>query len=94
MPIYHQINTNNYTFISLIGTGTYGTVFKARNVATGEVVAVKYIDLKNATEQLLINVCREICINIYMSSLKTNIYSVTLLDIFLPSAHSSSPPNA
>ncbi|CAI4229169.1 unnamed protein product [Auanema sp. JU1783] len=45
-----------------IGEGTYGTVFKARNKETGEVVALKRVRLDDDDEGVPSSALREVCI--------------------------------
>lgn len=50
MPVSPQsINLNNISFQKgrLLGAGTFGKVFEAINVATGEIIAVKQIELRS-----------------------------------------------
>jgi len=51
-----------YQKIEKIGEGTYGTVFKAKNQETGEVVALKKVQLDDDDEGVPSSALREICI--------------------------------
>ena len=42
----HQ--SQDYLFDELVGAGTFGSVFKATHQTSGQVVAIKYIDLKDS----------------------------------------------
>jgi serine/threonine protein kinase len=68
-----------------IGKGAYGTVFKAIDNYSGKTVAIKYIDMEGGSESMMRVICREVKINIFLSSLKYNIYTPRLLDIYFPS---------
>uniref|UniRef100_A0A8R1E2F1 Cell division protein kinase 5 n=1 Tax=Caenorhabditis japonica TaxID=281687 RepID=A0A8R1E2F1_CAEJA len=52
----------NYDKMEKIGEGTYGTVFKARNKQTGEIVALKRVRLDDDDEGVPSSALREICI--------------------------------
>lgn len=52
----------NYDKMEKIGEGTYGTVFKARNKSTGEIVALKRVRLDDDDEGVPSSALREICI--------------------------------
>uniref|UniRef100_A0A3Q2ZYP6 Mitogen-activated protein kinase kinase kinase kinase 2 n=1 Tax=Kryptolebias marmoratus TaxID=37003 RepID=A0A3Q2ZYP6_KRYMA len=43
-----QTNTEDYELIHRIGCGTYGDVFKARNIKTSELAAIKIVRLDPA----------------------------------------------
>lgn len=47
---------------SAIGCGAYGQVFRGENTKTGEIVALKKIDIKNFTEGVPSTAMREIAI--------------------------------
>lgn len=53
---------HKYVKIEKIGEGTYGTVFKAKNQETGEVVALKKVQLDDDDEGVPSSALREICI--------------------------------
>lgn len=80
----HQLNTDDYIFLKELGSGSYGQVFKARNNKTLKRVAIKYIDMSDTCESHLRLICREIKINIFLSRLEDNIFTVKLLDLFFP----------
>ncbi|EGT45649.1 CBN-CDK-5 protein [Caenorhabditis brenneri] len=52
----------NYDKMEKIGEGTYGTVFKARNKSSGEIVALKRVRLDDDDEGVPSSALREICI--------------------------------
>lgn len=49
-----------YTRVGALGSGTYGEVFRARDMSTGELVAVKKIKMDNEKEGFPITAIREI----------------------------------
>jgi len=53
---------HKYAKIEKIGEGTYGTVFKAKNNETGEIVALKKVQLDDDDEGVPSSALREICI--------------------------------
>ncbi|CAO4371651.1 Protein CBR-CDK-5 [Caenorhabditis briggsae] len=53
---------HNYDKMEKIGEGTYGTVFKARNKSSGEIVALKRVRLDDDDEGVPSSALREICI--------------------------------
>jgi len=53
---------NKYEKIEKIGEGTYGTVFKAKHKETGEIVALKRVQLDDDDEGVPSSALREICI--------------------------------
>ena len=90
----HQAHTQKYRLLKVIGQGTYGKVFKATCEATGETVAVKFIDFRDHNQALLLAVCREIKINLFLARLKNNIFTAGLLDLYLPSDCSVNDPQS
>jgi len=53
---------HKYAKIEKIGEGTYGTVFKAKNNESGEIVALKKVQLDDDDEGVPSSALREICI--------------------------------
>ena len=51
-----------YEKLEKIGEGTYGTVFKAKNRETGEIVALEQVRLDDDDEGVLSSALREICL--------------------------------
>lgn len=80
----HQPVTKKYKFIRELGKGAYGVVYKALCNETGKKVAIKFIDLSRANETITRLICREVKINIFLSSVSYNIFTPKLLDIFFP----------
>ena len=44
----NNIFKNNYIILETIGKGSFGTVLKAKEIASGNIVAVKKINLNNS----------------------------------------------
>ena len=79
----YQQHSARYTFVKCIGKGAYGRVFKAICTKKNTTVAIKYVKLSNCeTDPNLITTCRELKINIFLSSLNNNIFTVRLIDVF------------
>lgn len=57
-----NINMHKYEKIEKIGEGTYGTVFKAKNLETMEIVALKRVRLDQDDEGVPSSALREICL--------------------------------
>ena len=51
-----------YEKLEKIGEGTYGTVFKAKNRESGEIVALKRVRLDDDDEGVPSSALREICL--------------------------------
>ena len=51
-----------YEKLEKIGEGTYGTVFKAKNRESGEIVALKRVRLDDDDEGVQSSALREICL--------------------------------
>ena len=76
----------NYKTLGRIGKGTYGSVFKAEHEMSGQIVAIKIINLiTNRSEALtvkhLIMISREIYILYKLSKMKENSFTIRLFDI-------------
>ena len=55
-----QSENGNYSVMSEIGTGAYGTVYKARDLESGKVVALKKVRLHTGEEGIPMSTLREI----------------------------------
>lgn len=55
-----KIGLNKYEKMEKLGEGTYGVVFKAKNIETGELVAVKRIRLEKEDDGVPSTAIREI----------------------------------
>ena len=78
------MTNSRYKLLKELGKGAYGIVFKAQCNFTGKRVAIKFIDLSNVNEAYLRVICREVKINVFLSSLKSNIFTPRLVDIYFP----------
>lgn len=56
------MNKERYEKLEKIGEGTYGVVYKARDMVSGESVAIKKIRLENEEEGMPSTAMREISI--------------------------------
>ena len=59
-------------------------VFKAKCTLTKQKVAIKYIDMEDATEPRLLFASREIKILSFLTKLQSNIFTIKLKDIYFP----------
>jgi mitogen-activated protein kinase 15 len=78
------MTNTRYKLLKELGKGAYGIVYKAQCNITGKRVAIKFIDLSNVNEAYLRVICREVKINVFLSSIKSNIFTPRLLDIYFP----------
>ena len=60
--IIETATMQKYEKLEKIGEGTYGTVFKAKNRETGEIVALKRVRLDDDDEGVPSSALREICL--------------------------------
>lgn len=58
--LYSPIKMERYEKTEKIGEGTYGTVYKAKNIQTGQYVALKKIKLESEEEGVPSTAIREI----------------------------------
>jgi len=72
---------NKYKLLEMIGEGSYGLVMRARNRATREMVAIKYIEC--SFDHLLKSrvILREVSLLKQLTHMEQNIYTTRLLDI-------------
>ena len=57
-----QSSTNHYQEISFIGSGAYGSVYKARNVHSEDLVALKKVRIPVSDDGVPITLIREIAL--------------------------------
>ena len=60
--LYEHFKMQKYEKLEKIGEGTYGTVFKAKNRESGEIVALKRVRLDDDDEGVPSSALREICL--------------------------------
>ena len=65
-----------------VGSGTYGTVYKAKDLQTDQIVAVKAVKFLSI-EIGLRALSRELKILIKLSKMENNDFTVKLLDLYL-----------
>jgi mitogen-activated protein kinase 1/3 len=74
----------DYKLLEILGTGAFGTVCKAMNRKTNELVAIKLISGVNMSTYITRKVLREVQIMSRLSSKSSNIFTSKLIDIMLP----------
>jgi mitogen-activated protein kinase 1/3 len=86
MPLeHHQAQTQRYRLESEIGSGTYGTVFKALDTHSGNKVAIKWVGFSGYTNPDFFKCfSREVKFNIDLTKLKGNIFTPKLKEIYFP----------
>lgn len=80
----HQTSCKGYELKSVLGQGAYGVVFKAVKQATAQKVAIKFIAFKHNNVKLLLSAARELRILSSFSKMTDNVYTIRMLDSFLP----------
>ena len=83
-PIWQQTLSNEYIFLSIQGSGTFGQVVKAQSLKDNQIVAIKYIENAFDNVQLAKRTYREIIILANLSKMKNNYHTAKLLDIIVP----------
>ena len=60
----HSSQYHPYSYLFIVGEGTYGVVWKAKDLEKNDLVAIKKIkqDTSNTTEGVPITACREISV--------------------------------
>ncbi|KAH9303901.1 hypothetical protein KI387_008305, partial [Taxus chinensis] len=69
---------DGYEKLEKVGEGTYGKVYKAKDISTGQLVALKKLKLECDEEGISGNTLREISL---LKALSNNLYIVRLLDV-------------
>ena len=69
---------DNYEYVSKLGEGTYGVVYKAKEFSTDNVVAVKEIKIDHCDDGIPSTAIREIAV---LQELRNNSYIVNLKEI-------------
>lgn len=82
----------NYEIIKKLGQGSYGSVYKAKQISTGRKVAIKEIHFIDKSDYHLnrhsLMVARELYLLAKLSKIKNNGFTIHLLDVFVnPEAH-------
>ena len=75
--------SKEFTFMSVLGTGTFGQVVRAKHNATNLDVAIKFINTDFDQINQCRNVLREISILKQLSGMADNIFTNNLLDIII-----------
>ena len=76
--------SDTYNIKCMLGTGTFGTVVKAQNRHTGQMVAIKCIENSLNDVYQVKKVLREIIILRKFNDMKNSIFVTKLIDIILP----------
>ena len=75
---------HRYNLIELMGQGSFGTVMKAQDLFTGQLVAIKYLNKIFDSTYHARSALREIILLRKLTEIENNIYTPKLLDIILP----------
>ena len=74
-----------YKIVKFIGQGTFGTVMKAQNRDTGDVVAIKHITNVFSHSYGFKKIMREIQILREITKMKGNVFTTKLVEVLVPS---------
>ena len=74
----------DYQLHEVLGEGSFGQVYKATSLKTGQEVAIKLITGVQETSYYSRKVLREIIILRKLSEIEENIFTTKLIDIILP----------
>lgn len=61
-PVWSHVKARKYEPMTILGRGSFGTVVKAKNQTTGQVVAIKHIKVDGSKKRKMIQICRELAI--------------------------------
>jgi len=73
-----------YKITQILGKGTFGTVVKAVDRKSGQLVAIKLIDDLISSSYASRKVLREVKILRKLSEIEENVFTVKLIDFILP----------
>ena len=76
--------TKEYKLLQVLGQGTGGQVIKAKHRESGQIVAVKKVEIAIEDLDHVKYVLREISILRQLSSIEDNIFTIKLFDVVLP----------
>lgn len=76
--------SDKYKLQKLLGQGSFGTVYRAKNRQTGKKVAIKLITDISLSVYSMRKLVREVIILRKLSEMEENIFSTKLLDVIIP----------
>ena len=80
----NHLCSHGYDEIEQIGEGSFGSVFKAKHVASGQDVAVKVIHNIGADHYRRRQLISEIQIMRKLTAIQSNVFTTKLLDVLIP----------
>ena len=63
-------DSDNYSVMAEIGTGAYGTVYKARDLTNGHIVALKKVRIQTGEDGMPMSTLREITLLKHLGNLE------------------------